>query len=101
LEVLVGEIEEELDSKEKDFEAITENTFEVDGSMRIEELNQQLGLNLPQEYYETMAGFILYSLGHIPKEGEKVEYGSLKIIVTQMKRLKVEKVLLTKTRVDA
>ena len=101
LEVLVGEIEDELDRKEKDFEAITENTFKIDGSMRIEELNQQLGLELPEEHYETMAGFVLYSLGHIPREGERVEYGSLKIIVTQMKGLKVEKVLLTKTRMDA
>jgi putative hemolysin len=101
LEVLVGEIEDELDRKEKDFEAITENTFEVDGSMRIEELNQQLGLELPEGNYETMAGFVLYLLGHIPKEGERIEYDSLNIIITQMKGLKVEKVLLTKTKMDA
>jgi hypothetical protein len=46
--------------------------------MRIEDVNEQLGLELPSGEYDTVAGFIFSHLGHIPKEGEQMRYNKLK-----------------------
>ena len=48
------------------------------------------------EHFETVAGFVLDVLGHIPSEGEQFEYGGLRFEVVEMKNLKVETVRLTK-----
>jgi len=65
--------------------------------MRIEEINEEMELGLPEsEDYETIAGFILSLLGHIPKQGEQLRYKDVKIVITEMRAMKIEEVLLTK-----
>ena len=99
VEEIVGQVGDELASVEKEYEAINEYTFQVDGSMRIEEANEEMELELPEgEDYETVAGFILDLLGHIPKRGEQLKYKGLKIVITKMRGLKIEEVLLTKEK---
>ena len=99
VEEIVGQVGDELASVEKEYEAINEYTFQVDGSMRIEEANEEMELELPEgEDYETVAGFILNLLGHIPKRGEQLKYKGLKIVITKMRGLKIEEVLLTKEK---
>jgi len=99
VEEIVGQVGDELASVEKEYEAINEYTFQVDGSMRIEEANEEMELELPDgEDYETVAGFILNLLGHIPKRGEQLKYKGLKIVITKMRGLKIEEVLLTKEK---
>ena len=96
VEEIVGPVGDELAAVEKDYEAINEYTFQIDGGMRIEEANEEMGLELPEGDYETVAGFILHLLGHIPKTGEQLRYKSLKIVVTKMRGVKIEEILLTK-----
>jgi putative hemolysin len=99
VEEIVGEVGDELAGIEKEYEIINEYTFQIDGSMRIEEANKEMELNLPEgEDYETVAGFILSLLGHIPKRNEQLRYRGLKIVITEMKGQKIEKILLTKER---
>ena len=99
VEEIVGQVGDELASVEKEYEAINEYTFQIDGSMRIEEANEEMGLDLPEgEDYETVAGFILNLLGHIPRQGEQLKYKGLKIVITKMRGLKIEEVLLTKEK---
>ena len=98
VEEIVGEVGDELAAVEKDYEIINEYTFQIDGSMRIEEANEEMELELPEGDYETVAGFILNLLGHIPKPNEQLRYKGMKIVITEMRGLKVEKVLLTKER---
>ena len=90
LEEIVGELGDELITTTKDFETIDERTFEVDGGMHVDEANQQLGLGLPAGDYETVAGFMLAHLGHIPKKNEQVRYGNLRIVVTKMRHRRIE-----------
>ncbi|GAH97973.1 unnamed protein product [marine sediment metagenome] len=66
--------------------------------MRIEEANEELGLELPEGEYETVAGFVLDLLGDIPKPGQKLKYKDLKLVITEMRGVKIEKILLTKER---
>jgi len=98
VEEIVGEVGDELAGVEKEYEAINEYTFQVDGSMRIEEANAEMELELPMGNYETVAGFILNLLGHIPRQGERLKYKGLKIVITKMRGLKIEEVLLTKEK---
>jgi putative hemolysin len=99
VEEIVGEVGDELAGVEKDYEKINEYTFQVDGSMRIDEANEEMGLELPEEEdYETVAGFILSRLGHIPRRHEQLRFDGLKLVVTEMKGLKIESVLITKEK---
>jgi putative hemolysin len=99
VEEIVGEVGDELAGVEKDFEVIDEYTYQIDGSMRIEEVNQEMELGLPEgEDYETVAGFILFLLGHVPRLNEQLRYRGLKIVITEMKGQKIEKVLLTREK---
>ena len=98
LEEIVGPVGDELAAVEKEYEIISEHTFQIDGSMRIEEVNEEMGLELPEGSYETIAGFVLHLLGHIPKQGEQLRYKDLKLVITKMRGLKIEEILLTKER---
>ena len=98
VEEIVGPVGDELAAVEKDYEVISEHTFQIDGSMRIEEVKREMGLELPEGDYETIAGFVLHLLGHIPKQGEQLRYKGLKLVITKMREHKIEEILLTKER---
>jgi putative hemolysin len=95
-EEIVGDIHDELTDQERDFIVTGESTFQLDGGFRIEEANEELKLSLPVGDYETVAGFILGHLGRIPKQGEHFKYQNLKFVVTEMRSMKIEKVMVTK-----
>jgi len=97
-EEIVGDIHDELTGKEKDFIVTGDSTFQLDGGFRIEEANEELGLNLPSGDYETVAGFILSHLGQIPKQGEQFKYQNLKFVITEMRGMKIEKVIVTREK---
>jgi len=96
VEEIVGPVGDELAAAEKDYEVINEYTFQIDGGMRIEEINDEMGLGLPEGDYETVAGFVLDLLGYIPKPNEQLRYKGLKLVITEMRGMKIEKILITK-----
>jgi putative hemolysin len=98
MEEIFGPVGDELSAAEKEFESINEHTFQVDGGMRIEEANNEIGLGLPEGDYETVAGFILHLTGRIPKQSQQIKYRDLKIVITKMKGLKIEEVLITREK---
>lgn len=96
MEEIVGDIRDELTGEEKDFVVTGHNIYEVDGGFRVEDANEELGLGLPAGDYDTVAGFILSRLGRIPKRGEQLKYQDLEFTVTDMRGMKIEKVMVTK-----
>jgi len=99
MEEIVGPVGDELAAIEKDYETINEYTFQVDGGMRVEEANDEMKLNIPEgDDYETVAGFVLDLLGHIPKQGEQLKYKNFKIVITEMRGMKIEKIRLIKEK---
>ncbi len=98
VEEIVGPVGDELAAAEKEYEAINEYTFQIDGGMRIEEANEEMDLELPEGDYETVAGFALHLLGYIPKQGEQLKYKGLKLVITRMRGVKIEEILLIKER---
>ena len=98
LEVVVGPVGEEGESPEEEFRAIDENTFHVEGGMSVQEANEEMGIELPQgDDYETIAGFALYVLGHIPAKGEQFEYDNLTFEILDMQDLRIEEIRVTKS----
>jgi putative hemolysin len=98
MEEIVGPVGDELAAIEKEYETINEYTFQIDGGMRIEQANEEMGLELPTGDYETVAGFVLHLLGHIPKQSEQLKYKGLRIVITEMRGRKIEKIVVTKER---
>ncbi len=98
LSQLVGRFGDEFDREPQEFQAIDEYTYEIDGNMRVEEVNEELGLSLPGGDYETIAGLVLNRLGHVPREGEQFRYHDLKFTVKEMRNLKIEKLRITRER---
>ncbi len=92
VEVLVGQLGDELAGQTEEFHTVDEKTYELDGGMRVEDANRELELGIPEGGYQTIAGFVLTHLGHIPRQGEHFKYGSFRITVLEMKGLKIEKV---------
>ncbi len=64
--------------------------------MTVTDANEELDLNLPEGDYETVAGFVLAQLGHIPAEGEQFTYDGLRFTVNKVLGRKVEEVTVTK-----
>lgn len=98
VEEIIGDVRDELGTGEKDFEIINEYTFQIDGGMRIEDVNEEMNLGLPEGDYETVAGFVLKLLGHIPRTGEQIRYRELKLAITRMTGMKIEEILVTKEK---
>lgn len=96
LEELVGYVSDELRRHEEEFITVDERTLQIDAGMTIHDANEELELDLPPGDYETVAGFVLSYLGHIPKEGEQFTYNGLRIAVTRTLGHKVEEVTVTR-----
>ena len=71
LEELVGNIFDEYDDIENEYEKIDENTFKIAGSVPISELKKILNVEIPEGEYDTLSGFLTQELGRIPEDGEK------------------------------
>lgn len=95
-EEVVGPVGEEGEAPEEEYEAIDENTFQIEGGMSIEEANEELKLNLPEGEFDTVAGFVLQTLGHIPVDGEQFYYTNFTFEVIEMSDLKIETIKVTR-----
>ena len=71
LEELVGNIFDEYDEIENDYEKIDENTYKISGSVTISELKKILDIEIPDGDYDTLSGFLTKELGRIPEDSEK------------------------------
>ena len=94
-EEVVGPVGEEGMGPQEEYEAIDTNTFQVEGGMSIDEVNEEMEIGLPSGNFETIAGFALEILGHIPVEGEQFEYGLLLFEIIEMDSLKIEAIRVT------
>ena len=81
IEQLTGEIEDEFDDPARPLLANTDGDFLLDGTVNLRDLETQMQWKLPRDGgVETLAGFLLAQLGHIPRAGESVDYGSRRLL---------------------
>jgi putative hemolysin len=79
LEELVGEIQDEYDLPDSRIERVDPETVLVAGSMTLDDFNEELGTNLPQDGPHTVAGLLMHELGHRPEPGEEVAVAGLRL----------------------
>ena len=96
VEEIVGEIIDEYDKETKLYEIIDDNTVIVDGMIDIDKINELLNIEIPENDFETLGGFIYDLMGRIPKKGEKIEYQQLQIIIEQVVKNRIKKVKIIK-----
>lgn len=95
LEQIVGDIHDEYDKEEEDIQRVDEGQAVVHGDADIEDVNRELGIGIEESgEYETMAGFVLSQLEHIPKQGERFEYKGWVITVVEVKDHRITKLKL-------
>ncbi len=92
LEIIVGQVGDEGDTPEEVYVPVDEHTFILDAGAGVAEINEELGLGLPEGDYQTVAGFVLDTLGRIPDTGDEVEYDSLRLKVTEMSGVRIDSV---------
>lgn len=87
LEEIVGEIEDEFDVAEDDGDifALADGTWRISGDTAIERVNEQYGLQLAEDGFDTIGGLIAHTMGHVPKRGEVHEMEGLRFIVLHTK----------------
>jgi CBS domain containing-hemolysin-like protein len=84
LEEVVGEIEDEYDSREELVRVVDSKTIAISGRASVSELNERFALRLPEgDEYATIGGLVVERLGHIPNPGEQLKVGDLTIAVTR------------------
>ncbi|HEX9092199.1 MAG TPA: transporter associated domain-containing protein, partial [Anaerolineales bacterium] len=94
LEEIVGEVSDQFDEAEPEIQNLPDGSVLIDGLTLIETVNQQLNLNLSDPHYDTIAGYFLGKLGHIPKNGEGIEAGGVKLQVESMDGLRISQLKL-------
>ncbi len=97
VESIVGNIQDEYDNEEEEFSVIDETTFTVDGTTSIDEVNEHVGVDLPEDEYDTIGGFVISLLGYLPKDGElnEIDFENLHFTILNLEdkrigKLKVE-----------
>ena len=99
-EEIVGEILE--GGEEEPIEVLDDDTVIVKGEVNIDELNEALGVDLPEgEEFETIAGFIFNRAGRLVEEGEAIEYDGLTIRVEQVDNTRIMKARITGLAAEA
>jgi len=77
LEEIVGEIIDEYDVEEPQLEQLAAGALRAPGRTAIDEVNEELGVDLPDEEWDTVGGLVFNTLGHVPEEGERLEFHGL------------------------
>ena len=93
LEEIVGEIRDEYDEDEEDFiRRLGPSEYVVEASMHLDDLNDLLGLSLESEDYDSIGGFMIGMLDHLPEQGEEVIFQNLRLVADQVDGNRIDKV---------
>ncbi len=97
LEEIVGEIQDEYDVEEPSFQQVTDDEWVVDGAVRIEEVNEEMGVDLSTDNdLDTLGGFVFAELGDVPKVGDTVSADHVVLEITDVEGRRIKKVRITR-----
>lgn len=93
LEEIVGEIRDEYDEDEEELvQEITPKEYLVEGSMKLDDLNDRLELSLESEDYDSIGGLVIGLLDHLPEEGEDVVIDNVRLVVEKVEKNRIDKI---------
>lgn len=101
LEQIVGDLndDDEAPAEEPDIRRISDDTWEIHGVASLSDVSEELGVELPEEKYDTMGGYVFSSYGVVPEDGSEfeVELPPLNVKVTEIKDHRIIKMTVVKT----
>lgn len=92
IEEIVGDIQDEFDNEREDILEIGDHAYLCDARINIEELQERIRTDLPNEDYDTLGGFVFDLFGKIPVKFEKTSYGNLDFIIQDMDGHKIRSI---------
>lgn len=98
IEVIVGDIQDEFDNETEEILKIGEDIYLCDARSSLGDINEQLNINLPEDDFDTLGGFVFHLLGRIPVRYEKVSHNTLDFIVQDISGHKINTVKVVKNR---
>jgi putative hemolysin len=101
IEELVGDIVDEYDVEEDDVQQLPDGELLVDGGLPIDELSELLGVDLPDEDWDTVGGFVFGTLGHVPSEGEWIEHEHHRFVAERVEGRRIATVRVRRPDVEA
>lgn len=95
IEEIVGEIRDEYDDDENNFiRHISENSYDIDASIKLDDLNDAIHTSLHSDDYDSLGGFIIELLDKLPDEGEEADYKNIHFKVTKLNKNRIERILM-------
>ncbi|WP_143318087.1 hemolysin family protein [Clostridium sp. HBUAS56017] len=92
IEEIVGDIEDEYDEESSIIEVVKEGEYIVDGSAKIHEISDLIGVNMESDDLDSVGGLIIEELGRIPENKEEVFINNLRFVVEEMEKNRIKKV---------
>lgn len=92
IEEITGEIQDEHDEQDLVEVKLDDNSYLFSARHEVEYLNENYQLDIPEEEYDTLGGYILHVTGDIPKEGDVIDTPTLKILIKKMAGIRIDKV---------
>ena len=92
VEVIVGDIDDEYDEEEEEIVKVSENEYLVEGSTKIIDVNEILGINFESEEFDSIGGFIIGYLKRIPEENELIEVENVKFNIESIDKNRINKI---------
>ncbi len=93
LEEIVGDIRDEYDGdEEEELVEVAPGEYVAEGAMKLDDLNDRLNLELDSEDYDSIGGFMIEQLDHLPEAGESMEYEGIRMVVDAVDRNRIDKV---------
>jgi putative hemolysin len=99
LEELVGEIVDEYDNETPNVVRLPNGEYLVDGRMPVSELNDELDIDIPDDDWDTVAGFVFNTLGRVPDIGDEIEHDGWRFITTEVEGRRIRRVRVVVGRV--
>lgn len=84
IEEIVGDIQDEFDNEREDIVALGDSAWLCDARVNIEDLNEETGIGLPEEGFDTLGGFVFDLFGKIPSRYEKVSWKTFDFVIQEM-----------------
>lgn len=92
VEVIVGDIEDEYDEEEDEIQVISSSEYLVEGSTKISDVNEVLNINLESDEFDSIGGYIIGYIKHIPEENEVIEVDHVKFNIESVDKNRIMKI---------
>ena len=92
IEEVFGDIEDEYDDYDKEIEVIKEDEYIVDGSAKLDDISDLIGVIMESEEFDSIGGFIIGELGRFPEQSEEIQLSGTKFIVEEIDKNRIKKV---------